>query len=75
MAEYYSEQLRTIAKDLKGTKGDVVMTIYADILRGAADRIDELQKQLGERIEQVARLTDENQKLKNVQVNIEPIVY
>lgn len=76
MAEYYSDQLRTIAKSLKAQKGDVVMTIYGDILRSAADHIDDLQKQLGARIEQVARLTDENRKLKeNVQVNIEPIVY
>ena len=75
MAEYYSDRLRTLAFSFKEPNPPQHLYIYSETLYSAANHIDELQRQLAARIEQVARLTDENQKLKNVQISIEPIVY
>ena len=57
MAEYYSSKLREIAKLLK-ENGDPVNSIHARIIEGSADRIDDLQKELGSRIIQIAGMQD-----------------
>lgn len=71
MAEYYSSALRDMAKNLNSDDPQVVFSIYANIAQGAANRIDDLQHELGQRIIQIARLRDEIQRMKNVQVRIE----
>lgn len=63
MAEYYSNQLRDIAEELH-KKPEIPNQIYANILKGAADRIDELQSQLGGRIIQIARMQDKIDSIK-----------
>lgn len=66
MAEYYSTALRDLSK-LLDSEEDIngVRKIFARITANSADRIDELQMQFGSRIEQNARLIDENMRLKN----------
>ena len=63
MAEYYSSRLRDIANKLK-VDGDPVNYIRASIMEGAANRIDDLQKNLAGRLCQIARMQDELDKLR-----------
>jgi hypothetical protein len=65
MAEYYSNVLRDLAKMLDSDE-DIsgFRKIYARIAVGSADRIDELQMQLGGRIEHIARQADTIMHLK-----------
>lgn len=66
MSEYHSNVLRDLATWLKERPNDVVSinTMWARIVCDAADRIDDLQRQVGVGLEQTARLADEVQKLK-----------
>lgn len=64
MAEYYSTKLREIAKELRSGNQAIIPYIYANIIEGAAGRIDDLQHDLAARIVQVARLQDELDKLR-----------
>lgn len=63
MAEYYSSRLRDMANELK-VDGDPVNSIRARIMEGAANRIDDLQKNLAGRLCQIARMQDELDKLR-----------
>lgn len=72
MSQYHSNMLRDLAKFLDSEDETPVINvrrIWARIVSDSADRIDELQKQLGARIEQTARLQDEIYKLKNPPVS------
>ena len=62
-SEYHSNTLRQFAKQLEDGK-PIQGWMYANIFRSAANRIDELQHQQGHSIEYIARLWDENYRLK-----------
>lgn len=62
-SEYHSNTLRDLAQQLEDEK-PIQGRMYANIFKGAANRIDELQHRQGHSIEYIARLWDENYKLK-----------
>lgn len=72
MSQYHSNVLRDLATWLKDRPDDVVKAsrIWINILNSSADRIDELQRQVGYRLEQNARLSDEVNHLKKETSNV-----